>query len=98
MWAFDAPNNGVKRERDNDPKNAASRCSGHAQCAAAQMKREEVDANGNQHPNVKGDPKPDARRHWGQVFMPKAVGQTQIARRADATYTSHNAFVPINGR
>jgi len=62
------------------------------------VKGEKVNSNGNEHANVKGDPKPDARRHTGQVFMPKAVGQTQIARRADATYTSHNAFVPINGR
>src|SRR5262249_38745513 len=53
MWAFDAPNNGVKRERDNDPKDAASRGSGHAQFPAAHMKREEVDADGNEHANVK---------------------------------------------
>jgi hypothetical protein len=28
---------------------------------------------------VKGDPKPDARLHRGQVFMPRAARQSQIA-------------------
>jgi hypothetical protein len=37
---------------------------------------------------MKGDPKPDACRHAGESFMRKAVRQSQIARRADATYTS----------
>jgi hypothetical protein len=37
---------------------------------------------------VKGDPEPDARRHAGEVFMRKAVRQSQIARRAEGTYTS----------
>ena len=31
---------------------------------------------------------PDARRHAGQGFMRKAVRQSQIARRAEGTYTS----------
>jgi hypothetical protein len=53
------------------------------------VEREEVDPNGNEHANVKGDPKPDARRHSGQGFMRKAVRQSQIARGANATYTSH---------
>jgi len=53
------------------------------------VEREEVDPNRNEHANVKGDPKPDARRHSGQGFMRKAVRQSQIAQRANATYTSH---------
>jgi hypothetical protein len=53
------------------------------------MEREEVDPNRNEHANVKGDPKPDARRHSGQGFMRKAVRQSQIAQHANATYTSH---------
>ena len=58
------------------------------------MEREEVDPNRNEHANVKGDPKPDARRHAGQGFMRKAVRQSQIARRADATYTSKGHICP----
>jgi hypothetical protein len=34
------------------------------------MKREQINPNGNEHANVKGDPKPDARRHGGQSFTP----------------------------
>ena len=59
------------------------------------MKGEQVNSNGDEHANVKGDPKPDARRHGGQSFMPRGVGQlrsvreqSQIAQPADATYTS----------
>jgi hypothetical protein len=43
---------------------------------------------------VKGDPEPDARRHSGQGFMRKAVRQSQIARRTDATYTSQGCICP----
>jgi hypothetical protein len=43
---------------------------------------------------VKGDPEPDARRHAGQGFMRKAVRQSQIARRADGTYTSQGRISP----
>jgi len=51
------------------------------------MKCEKVNPNGNEHANVKGDPKPDARCHGGQVFTPGGVRQSQIARSTDATYT-----------
>jgi hypothetical protein len=37
---------------------------------------------------VKGDPKPDARRHRGEVFMLRGARQSQIARRASTAYTS----------
>jgi hypothetical protein len=43
---------------------------------------------------VKGDPEPDARRHAGQSFMRKAVRQSQIARRAEGTYTSEGRICP----
>jgi hypothetical protein len=52
------------------------------------VKGEKVNSNGNEHANVKGDPKPDARCHGGQRFMPRGVEQSQIARSTDATYTS----------
>jgi hypothetical protein len=52
------------------------------------VKGEKVNSNGNEHANVKGDPKPDARCHGGQVFMSRGVEQSQIARSTDATYTS----------
>ena len=55
---------------------------------------EQVDPNGDEHANVKGDPEPDARRHAGQGFMRKAVRQSQIARRADGTYTSQGRICP----
>ena len=53
------------------------------------MESEQINPDGDEHANVKGDPKPDARRHSGQGFMRKAVRQSQIAQRADAIYTSH---------
>jgi hypothetical protein len=43
---------------------------------------------------VKEDPEPDARRHAGQSFMRKALRQSQIARRADKTYTSQGRICP----
>jgi hypothetical protein len=52
------------------------------------VESEQVDPDGDEHANVKGDPEPDARRHSGQGFMRKVVRQSQIARCADATYTS----------
>jgi hypothetical protein len=57
------------------------------------MKCEQVNANRNEHANVKGDPKPDARRHGGQSFTRLGSRQSQIARPADATYTSHTAHL-----
>jgi len=57
------------------------------------VKGEQVNPNGNEHANVKGDPKPDARRHGGQSFTPRGSRQSQIARGADATYTSHTTHL-----
>jgi hypothetical protein len=51
------------------------------------MESEQVNPDGDEHANVKGDPEPDARRHSGQGFMRKAVRQSQIARGADGIYT-----------
>jgi hypothetical protein len=87
VWAFHTPDDSVKSQRDDHPQEASPPRSGHAQFTTAQMKREEVDPDGDEHANVKGDPEPDARRHSGQGFMRKAVRQSQIARRADGTYT-----------
>ena len=36
----------------------------------------EVDPNRNEHANVKGDPKPDTRRHGGETFMHRGTQQT----------------------
>ncbi len=33
------------------------------------MEREEIDSDRNEHAYMKGDPKPDARPHRGEVFM-----------------------------
>jgi hypothetical protein len=43
---------------------------------------------------VERDPEPDARRHAGQTFMRRGVRQSQIARRADGTYTSQGHICP----
>jgi hypothetical protein len=83
MWPFNTPNHGVKSERHDNPNHAATRRSAHAQFPTTPVKSEQVNANGNEHANVKGDPKPDARRHGGQVFMPSAVGQLRKYLRAD---------------
>ena len=94
MWPFHTPDDDVKGQRDNHPQEAAPRRGTHAQFAAASTEREQVDSNGDEHANVKSDPEPDARRHSGQGFMRKAVRQSQIARRADGTYTSGGHICP----
>jgi hypothetical protein len=88
VWPFHTPDDSVEGQRDDHPQEAAPRRCAHAQFAAASAESEQVDPNGNEHANVKGDPEPDARRHSGQGFMRKAVRQSQIARGADGTYTS----------
>ena len=51
------------------------------------LEREEVDPNRNEDANVKGDPKPDARRHGGETFMHARHAATQIARLPHAAYS-----------
>ena len=94
MRPFHTPDDSVKRQRNDHPKGAAPRRCVHAQFAPASMERQQIDPNGNEHANVKGDPEPDARRHAGQGFMRKAVRQSQIARRAEGTYTSQGRICP----
>ena len=94
MRPFHTPDDGVKRQRNDHPKNAAPRRCAHAQFAAAPTERQQIDSNGNEHANMKGDPEPDARRHAGEGFMRKAVRQSQIARRAEGTYTSVGHICP----
>ena len=94
MWPFHTPDDSVKSQRDDHPQEAAPRRCAHAQIAAASAESEEVDANGDEHAKVKGDPKPDARRHSGHGFMRKVGRQSQIARLADATYTSQGRICP----
>jgi len=94
MRPFHTPDDSVKRQRNDHPKNAAPRRCAHAQFAAAYAESEQIDPNGNEHANVKGDPEPDARRHAGEGFMRKAVRQSQIARGAEGTYTSQGRICP----
>ena len=89
VWPFDSPDQRVKGKRDNYPEDAASRRSAHAQFTVAQAERKEIDSNSDKHADVKRDPKPDARRHRGEVFMLRGARQSQIALDAHATYTSH---------
>lgn len=86
--SLNTPDDAVKSERDDHPNKAAARGRAHAQFATASAEREQINPDGDEHANVKSDPEPDARRHAGQSFMRKAMRQSQIARRADATYTS----------
>src|SRR4029078_7203421 len=65
MRTFNTPHDGIKCQRDDHPKNAATRSSTHAQFAAAPAKRQQIDPNRNAHANVKGDPKPNTRRAAG---------------------------------
>jgi hypothetical protein len=39
------------------------------------MKCDEVNSNRDEDPNVKGDPKPDARGHGGEIFMQRGARQ-----------------------
>ena len=94
VWPFHTPNDGVKGERDDNPHKAPARRCRHAQFAAAEMESEKIDADGDEHANVKSDPEPDARRHAGQSFMRKVVRQSQIALHADGTYTSRGHICP----
>ena len=59
-----------------------------AQFATTTLGAEEVDPYCDEDADVKGDPKPDARRHRGEVFMLRGARQSQIARRASTAYTS----------
>src|SRR5438132_3777442 len=43
---------------------------------------------------TQANPEPDARRHGGQTFTLRGSRQSQIARRADATYTSRGKICP----
>ena len=69
------------------------------------MKRDEVDSNRSEDAKVKGDPKPDARRHGGETFMRRGARQlrkvfaskSQIATDAWTTYTSHESCISQNG-
>jgi transcription elongation factor GreA len=54
----------------------------HAQFAITTLERDEVDRNCDEDAYVKGDPEPDARRHRGQVFMPRDLRQPQISTGA----------------
>ena len=94
MWPINTPDDTIKGQGDDHPEDAAPRRCTHAQFAAASTEREQVDPDGNEHANVKGDPEPDARRHAGQSFMRKAVRQSQIARRVDGNYTSQGRICP----
>jgi hypothetical protein len=94
VWSFYPPDDAVKGQGEDHPEKAAARRCGHAQFATAQVESEKIDTYGDEHANVKGDPKPDARRHAGQSFMRKAVRQSQIARRAEGTYTSQGRVCP----
>jgi hypothetical protein len=42
------------------------------------VKREEVDPNGNEHADVKGDPKPNAGRHGGRFSRHEARGNGKL--------------------
>ncbi len=88
VWPFETPDDTIKSQRDDHPQEAAAARCGHAQFTAPEAESEKIDPNGDEHANVKCDPEPDARRHSGQGFMRKAGPQSQIARRAEATYTS----------
>ena len=94
VWPFYTPDDSVKSQRDDYPYKATARRCSHAQCTTAYAESEQVDSDGDEHANVKGDPEPDARRHAGQGFMRKAVRQSQIALHADGTYTSRGHICP----
>jgi len=74
--SLDTPDQGVKCKRDNHPQDTAPSCSAHAQFAVTQAEREEVDSNCDEDADVERNPKPDARRHGGQVFMPRVARQS----------------------
>ena len=76
VWSFNTPDQSVKRKRDDHPQDAAPRRGAHAQIAVAQAEREEIDSDCNEDADVKRNPKPDARRHGGQVFMPRGARQS----------------------
>jgi hypothetical protein len=40
------------------------------------VEREEIDPNRYEHANMKGDPKPDTRRHRGEIFMQRGTRQS----------------------
>ena len=97
MWPFHTPDDSVKRQRNDYPENAAPRRGGHAQFTAASTERQQIDPNGNEHANVKGDPEPDARRHAGEGFMRKAVRNRKLRDAPKGPIRHRGALVPTNG-
>jgi hypothetical protein len=79
MRSFDAPDQGVKAKRHEHPDHGPMKRSTDAQFATATLGAEEVDPYCDEDADVKGDPKPDTRLHRGEVFMPRAARQSQIA-------------------
>ena len=80
MRSFDAPDQGIKGKRHEHPDHRPMKRSTDAQFATATLGAEEVDPYCDEDADVKGDPKPDARLHRVEVFMPRAARQSQIAR------------------
>ena len=98
MWPFDAPDEGIKAERHQHPNRGPLSRSAHAEFPAASLEREQVDSDCDEDADVKRNPKPNARPHGGQVFMPRGARQSQIARGAWTAYTSHReTYAPIDG-
>src|SRR5215470_13545430 len=75
MWSFDPPHQCIKSKREEHPEHAASRRSSHAEFSISAMEGEEIDPDRDEHAYVKGDPKPDARPHRGEIFMHSGARQ-----------------------
>src|SRR5947208_498537 len=75
--AFGVPDEEVKGERESDPNQAAKDGRAHAQFAIAPLETDQVDRKRDEDAHVKGDPKPDARRHGANRPMRRTPPQSQ---------------------
>ena len=77
--AFRFPDQIVKSERENNPDQAAKDSRAHAQLAVAPFETDQVDREREEDAEVKGDPKPNTRRHGAKRPMPRRPPQSQSA-------------------
>ena len=80
LRSFNVPDEPVKSERQQHPQYTPPGGRAHAQFPPAVFETDKIDNQRDEDADVKGNPKPDARRHRAEVFMWGGARQPQIAR------------------
>ena len=80
LRSFNVPDEPIKSERYQHPQYTPLAGRTHAQFPPAVFETDKIDNQRDEDADVKGNPKPDARRHRAEVFMWRGAPQWQIAR------------------